>query len=532
MKNHGRILFAALFCILLCQTNVQGQIFKESLNKEKGAVSSITNKGREAKSKSRAIAKPEAPEVKNNETIINADKILKRYHSKEKNVYNIVKVVYFHANDQDPLLNWRDRLTRTLDDVSRFYQEEFNKYGIKNEGIPFEKNKGQYIFYLIKGSFPSKVYTKDSGMKIQNEIYNKTNKQIDFSKDHVLIINGLCDKRGDGTYVFHSPYYGTGSSMRGVCHVADCDLLDSKLLTDTTQQMAFSEMMVDYKKCSVAEFNSWYIGGIAHEMGHIFGLPHDFGNPLEFDSTTISLMGQYGSRHFRDYLWAGKKSSAFSVASILQLMSHPVFINSNKPMPAAAKFNISNFRFSQSNSGLVLKMDLKTDVLPYGVIVLVRPTFLSEYFNRSFSKVITKNDSLNIEIGLLANGNYSLQLLYVFPNGNVVNFYKTFSVDKNGVAVEQKSSNGVVDIRAFYEKLQKMEKTPIIQQKLEMLQDILNQPKPIDPKTAVASKLFLSDAKWEKASVGWEKVARNYFTCESEYTFFLENQGKLYKKGL
>ena len=404
-------------------------------------------------------------QVINKEKILKADKLLNKYHLGHKHTNNIVKVVYFHSNDQEPLSNWRDRLTRTLDDVSKFYQDEFDKYGIINEGIPFEKNKGKYVFHVIKGSFQSKVYTKNSGQKIQNEIYNKTNKQIEFSKDHVLIINGLCDKKTDGTYVFHSPYYGTGSSMRGVCQVADCELLDSKLLTDTIQKMAFSEMMVKYKKCSVAEFNSWYIGGIAHEMGHIFGLPHDFGNPLEFDSTSISLMGEYGSRHFRDYLWDGKKSSAFSTASILQLMSHPVFTHSNKPKSLAVKVDISNLRFSRNKSGLVLKVDMKAAVVPYGVVVLVHPTFSSEYFNRSFSKVITTNDSIDVEIGFLPNYNYKLQLLSVFPNGTVANFYKAFSVDINGIAVEHKSNNGAVDIKAINKKLQKTDKTPVIQQK-------------------------------------------------------------------
>jgi len=470
--------------------------------------------------------------VINNEKIIKADKLLKKYHLGQKHVNNIVKVVYFHANDQKPLPNWRERLTRTLDDVSKFYQEELNKYDIKNDGIPFEKNQGKYVFHIIKGSFPSKDYTKDSGMKIQNEIYNKTNKQIDFSKEHVLIINGLCNKKADGTYVFHSPYHGTGNSISGVCHAADCELLDSKLLTDTTQKMAFSEMMVDYKKCSVAEFNSWYIGGIAHEMGHMFGLPHDFGHPAELDSTAISLMGEYGSRHFRDYLWGGKKSSVFSTASILQLMSHPVFTQLNKPKSTATKFDMPNLRFSGNSSGLVLKIDNKTNVLPYGVVVLIRPTFLSEYYNRSFYKVISQNDSVSIEIGSLANKDYALRLIYLFANGNVVNYNKAFAIDNNGVAVEKRIINSGVDIRAFSEQLQKMEMTPDIQAKLVILKDILNQPTPIDPNTAVGSKLFLSDAKWEKASVGWEKVARNYYSCESEYTFFLENQGRFYNKGL
>jgi hypothetical protein len=73
-------------------------------------------------------------QVIDKEKILRADKLLKKYHLGQKHINNVVKVVYFHSNDQEPLPNWRDRLTRTLDDVSRFYKEEFNKYGIRNGG--------------------------------------------------------------------------------------------------------------------------------------------------------------------------------------------------------------------------------------------------------------------------------------------------------------------------------------------------------------------------------------------------------------
>ena len=46
--------------------------------------------------------------------------------------------------------------------------------------------------------------------------------------DFVLVIGGLCKKRDDGSYFFHSPYYGdTGSNnLRGLCYAADCERLD------------------------------------------------------------------------------------------------------------------------------------------------------------------------------------------------------------------------------------------------------------------------------------------------------------------
>lgn len=476
---------------------------------------------------------PNSNHFKNREIIEKASQIIKEYHSEEKLVDKVVKVVYFHGNDQKPLPNFRERLTRTLDDVSNFYKEEFSKYGVKINGIPFEKKNGNIVFHIIEGDSPALKYNKDSGLKIQNEIYKKTKGQIDLSKDHVLVINGLCYQKKDGTYVFHSPYYGTGSCKNGICYVADCELLDSKFLNDTVQRMAFSEMFVTRKECLVAEFNSWYIGGIVHEMGHFFGLPHDFGNPAELDKSHISLMGQFGSRHYKDYLWNGDISSVFSSASILQLMSHPLFTRSNQSKDVDCDFNLKKLEFGKNEKRIKLNTNFKSKVSPYGVVALIRPTAMSEYFNRSFINVIPGVDSAEIELGDLPKGSYQLQLLYLFPNGQVSSFNKLVDVDSNGIAkMSDNSWNSTVDINALYKKLQNEKQTNTIKIKLEILDGILNPTTPIDPQTYKGNKLFLSDSKWEKASVGWQKVARNYFTCESEAVFFLVLQGELYKKGL
>lgn len=440
------------------------------------------------------------------ELITKAQKLIKNYQSGATTGNHVVKVVYFHGKDKEPLANWSDRLTRTLTDVSDFYKEEFFKYGIINNGIPFEKSAGKYVFHVVKGDSISQYYNKDSGQQILNEIYNKTKGQVDLSKDHVLIINGLCYQRDDQTYVFHSPYFGAGSMTNGICQVADCEKLDIALLKDTIQRMSFSEMTIKYKECSVAEFNSWYIGGIAHEMGHIFGLPHDFGHPAEISASGISLMGQYGSRHYREYLWHGKTSSFFSAAAILQLISHPIFTQSNKSGNLIRHINLINIKFNKDEKGITLDAIVQSEDRPYGVVALIRPIALSEYFSNSYSSLVTGADSMNIELGHLLPGSYNLKLLFLFPNGATKTIENIINSDENGFAKIVTLDAGSfevhpVDIKKLYEKLQKTEDTSFeVKTKLEILRGIINPPAPPDPKTYQGARLILSDAKWEKAN--------------------------------
>ncbi len=169
-------------------------------------------------------------------------------------------------------------------------------------------------------------------------------------------------------------------------------------------------------------------------MGHIFGLPHDFGNPQELNGSALSLMGQYGSRHFRDYLWGGEKSSAFSSAGIMQMLSHPLFTQSARIVNTKPKSSLSAIILGKNNNGIILKALIKSDELPYGITTLMRPTNLSEYFNRSSSDLITGKDSLSVDLGRWAEGKYKLQLLLLYRNGSVVRLNRLVAIDNKGSA--------------------------------------------------------------------------------------------------
>ena len=467
------------------------------------------------------------------EAIMAAEKVIKAYHADAAPAGKVVKVVYFHGYQSQPLPNWEERLNRALSDVSKYYQEEFSKYGIHSNGIPFEKAGDKYVITVVEGNYRSGDYDINAGQRIGEEIARKTAGKVNFSTDHVLIFTGLSYKREDSAYVFHSPYWGTGSSQKGVCFVADSDLLDPRLLTDTVQRMKFSEQAIAFKECGVAEFNSWYIGGIAHEMGHMFGLPHDNGNPSELAANEISLMGEHGSRHFRGYLWGDKQSSVISAAGIMHLFSNPVFTQSTKSLNEWPDANKDSLRFENNDKGVIVRTTYSPKSLPYACYTLLRTVDVTEYFNKSSIHLPGPDNELNMQFGKLPGGMYLLGVVLMYPGGTNLNGYQTFIVNSDGIAsIPHLLITPYVNIKAFHDRLLKEEKTNETTLKLKILASLVNPPTPADPLKAAGKRLFLSDTKWENAEVGWQEPARNYYTRESERTFFLENQGKIYEKGL
>ncbi len=450
----------------------------------------------------------------------------------KKKTLNTVKIVYFYAADSKLSSNWKNRLDRTLKDISSYYKDEFESSGFKSDGIPFEMDNLGYRYHLVQGSKPSNDYTMNSGGEIEKEIFEKLAAVINPSTEHILVITALSHQNENGTYIFHSPYYGRGSASSGLCMVADCDLLDPALLSDASTKMTFTEMFATDKECSVGEFNSWYLGGIAHEMGHLFGLPHDNGFPNEFNSKTISLMGEHGSRHYKEEKWGGLKSSKFSRASVFQLSRHPLFTQRPKSIHNNNEFLLQSFKVTQAENKTKLMLHYRASKIPYSVVVLTRPYSISEYLSNSFLSAVSHRNSAEINIAPLErNVPYEIRILFLFDNGSVKEYRKMVIYSEEGhfMTVDNIGQATVNDLIRIVENDNRDNQR---QTKLTILNQLLQNNQPINLKTIKKDSVFLSDAAWEEASVGWENPARNYYTAESNQLFFLENMGEIYPKGL
>ena len=246
--------------------------------------------------------------------------------------------------------------------------------GAKQAGIAFEKDKDGYIFHVVEGKRKLAEYSYESGSEIKEEIYAALGKTINFEQEHVLAIHGLCRRDDDDRYIFNAPYYGGGTQRGGFCHAADCELLDPKLLSVTTRKIHYTEHYYPRVVQTLATFNTWYLGGIAHELGHGIGLPHDSGSPAErAEITGFTLMGS-GNHHYREDRSGGLRPAYLSLASGLRLLSNPLVTGSNRGRFEDNLTRLEKLKFSQVGKKLTVEGTIGSRIPAYAVVMyLWRP---------------------------------------------------------------------------------------------------------------------------------------------------------------
>lgn len=476
-----------------------------------------------------------------------AQRMVAAYHAGRPPATNLLRVVYFVPKDGGPLSNYTERLDRVMKDVSDFYRDGFRRFGIELPGLPLERHGGRLVIHLVRGKLPASEYHYDSGDETAAEIHDALAGTLDTEREQVLVFYALCQKTNGGRYVFNAPYYGGGSQRNGWCHAADCELLDPLLLHETNRTIVYTEHYYARMEQTVAKFNSWYLGGVAHELGHCLGLPHDNGGVAE-QSLGVSLMGE-GNLTYREEVWGGGPPTYLGRASVLKLLSQPLFTGSNRGRWDDVKPLCDALTFSSTN-GMVHIEGAITDTIPaYAVIAYAWPDKLDDHLSRTFPCVVQDGRFALDLAGIKTNHwhRFHLILSALRVNGAAAGESFELSFGASGPDVAALNAEWLVDRAELAVMAARPEArdfvsdavigaapTPDAARKLRVLRAVLEPPVPFDLQTATGNSAFLSDAAWTDAHVGWGQVARNHFwfNSASRNGVLLRLDGKFFDKGL
>lgn len=476
-----------------------------------------------------------------------AQRIIAAYHDGQPRSDAKLRVVYFVPSDRDPLPAYAERLDRVVNDVNEFYRDGLRRLGVETKGLPLERSGGQLVVHLVRGKLPAQQYRHDSGGRTALEITSAMKDTLDLSREHVLVLYSLCRKEPDGRFVFDAPYYGSGSHQNGLCHAADCELLDPELLTDTERTLVYVEHYHPQgEKATVAEFNTRYLGGTAHELGHGLGLPHDGGSEPE-RQFGVSLMGG-GNLCYRKEVWGGRPPAYLARASALQLISHPLITRSDRGRWEPIGGGFQSLTFSANGDHVAIEATVTSTIPCYAVVAYVWPVSSESDHNARTFPVLMRNGQFMLELGGLPPGTYHLKLASLHANGATTTLRFRFGFDgsgrpdiaalntawvvwraENAVMTRQPGARGLLTDEAIA-----AAPTPEAERKLRLLRTVAIPPAPDDLASVRGDHAFLSDVTWTSASVGWGQVARNYFWFDERMQrgVFLTLGGQFYDKGL
>ncbi len=471
------------------------------------------------------------------------------FHAGEKPSGSVLRLVYFHAADREPLPDYAARLDRILSDISAFYRDGMEqRFGVKTVGLPLERKDGKLVIHMVQGQHPAVHYQHESGNETWNEVRKAVAGKFDPEREHVLILYGLCEHVADGRFVFTAPYYGAGWSdqRRGLCHAADCDLLDPLLLTQKDKSFVFTEHNYERMEMTVAKFNSWYLGGIAHELGHGLGFPHDNGGPGE--APGVSLMGG-GNLHYREDLWGGRKPSYLALATALRFAAHPLVTQSDKARWQTADAIFEKLTATSAKGTLHLAGRVRSSVPPCAIIASVwKSDAPTDHGAMTFCAAVDEDGTFSVDLTNLNASSWQMNLGCLLVNGGESRRHLSFQCNERGEPDTEFASNWAVDAAE-----QALMRTPVAAAKLLTEQAIAAEPgeesrrrlrlllamtqpepEPVDLTATKAPRIFLSDARWTKAEVGWGKIARNRYSFNQGQWegMLLKLQGQVFDKGL
>ena len=178
----------------------------------------------------------------------------------------VVRQIYFHPSDRQPSPDTDARLDALVEDVQQFYADEMERHGFGRKTFRLETDAlGKRVRHYVKGKFPTIDYRTNR----INQALQEIKEHFDLGERFVY----LFFLEGDDNILASSQVGGIGGGYPFGGN-ANITLLDFHKASETLYRRAFNT--------------------VAHELGHAFGLLHDFRDDR--------YMMSYGPEELKDQL--------------------------------------------------------------------------------------------------------------------------------------------------------------------------------------------------------------------------------------
>lgn len=282
----------------------------------------------------------------------------------------VCRIVYWSPADREPLPEYEARLSRVMKHIQEFYRREMAAWGFAGRTIQLETGTdGLVKIYRAKGSLKSAECSEtdpSDGQAIRKDALQALQEQgqIDGDKETIVIFCNLADWDPEKRRMsHHSPYYASGNSQHGTAWQLDSPLLDAALLGEKQQHLHDGQ----YGHISLGKYNSIFIGGVCHELGHALGLPHCRASAAAEAARGTALMGD-GNRTYGEEIRGESKGSFLSLPHALKLAAHPQFSGIVRGMDRKGTVAYSNWKLTAENASLRVTFRIEPSLPVHAVL--------------------------------------------------------------------------------------------------------------------------------------------------------------------
>jgi len=510
-------------------------------------------------------ARPDILPVPEDQQAALALKIIDAYHHpRPATPPRQLRILYFTPSDRGPAPQYQQRLSTIIDDIHDFYRDGMERQGFGPKSFAMERDAtGQLIIRVVNGTEPDSSFTdwpgrpgtgSPEGGKMVKDDCRPVLKaaHIGFDSETFLIFCNLANWDEKAlTFRHHSPYYGEFSGNSGLCFAADSGILN---LDDLPKKLPILHVE-EYGDMSLGKFETIFIGGVAHELGHAFTLPH-CGERWDEKALGVSIMG-VGNHTYRDERRGDGPRAFLTMASAMRLASHPLFNSSDKGWGKDPKLTHCDLLLSTNialpalaSRPAALRVEGTVEGSPpiYGVVAYFDSVHDGGYRAPTATSVPDAQGRFAIEISDLAQcGDGEARIEFCHANGAISERRLGFAVTPEGAVdlsqwqtrqalqpLADAVENGrLADAQRALAKIRKSE-TPELEKTIarNLVDTLRGKPKPSPAGVAAdVATVMLADTQPRESTVGWLTPSANRIPTNPQIDSPLLDCGTLFATG-